>query len=179
MAELTVDRTYGTALFEAAGDLGIKDEILEETVGLMELFEKEPDLATFMKYPSIPAREKKEVIKNIFEGRIDDVFLNFLYVLVDKGRTTHLQGILKMYIKLIDEEAGFTNGIVYSVVPLGEDKIKELEEETSKLLRKNVKLTNELDTDLIGGVKILAEGKLIDLSYRKRLEDLGNQIHLV
>ena len=29
MAELTVDRTYGTALFEAAADLYKKEQILE------------------------------------------------------------------------------------------------------------------------------------------------------
>lgn len=44
MAELTVDRTYGTALFEAAADLGKKEQILEESNGLLELLESDPEL---------------------------------------------------------------------------------------------------------------------------------------
>lgn len=179
MAELTVDRTYGTALFEAAGELGLKEDILEESMGLLEILEKEPDLATFITYPAIPGKDKKEVLGNIFEGKVSDTLLNFLFVLIDKGRMTHLKGILKMYKKLYDEEAGFTNGTVYSVVPLGEDRMKELEEEISKLLRTTVKLTNELDASLIGGVKILAEGKMIDLSLRKKFDDMATQVHLV
>lgn len=177
MAELTIDRTYGTALFGAAADLGKKDEILEDAIGLLELLESEPELASFINYPSISANEKKLVLSNIFEGKVTEEFLNFLFVLVDKGRTTHLEGILKMYKKLIDEEAGFSNGTVYSVIPLKEEKMKELTEEVSKLLKTNVVLTNEIDPSLIGGIKILAEGKLIDLSIRKKFDDLESQIN--
>ena len=179
MAELTIDRTYGTALFEAAGDLGKKDEILEESIGLLDILESEPDLRNFINYPSISPKEKKDVLGKIFEGKLSEEFLNFLYVLIDKGRTVHLEGILKMYKKLINEEAGFTNGTVYSVIPLGEEKITELEAEVSKLLKTNVRLTNEIDPKLIGGVKILAEGKLLDLSIRKKFDDLESQMNLV
>ena len=56
--------------------------------------------------------------------------------------------------------------------------MSELEEEVSKLLRKKVRLANELDPKLIGGIKILAEGKLLDLSIRKRFDDLESQIML-
>lgn len=176
MAELTIDRTYGTALFEAAGDLGKKEEFLEESIALLELLEKDPDLKTFYEYPSITQKEKKDVLESIFAGKISDELLNFLCILIDKGRTTHLEGILKMYRKLIDEEAGFSNGTVYSVIPLSEDRMKELEEQTSKLIGKKVRLTNELDPNLIGGIKVLAEGKLLDLSIRKKFDDLESQI---
>lgn len=179
MAELTVDRTYGTALFEAAADLGKKEQILEESNGLLELLESDPELGRFISHPSIANKDKKEVLSNIFEGRISEELLNFLYVIVDKGRTVHLEGILKMYKKLINEEAGFASGTVYSVVPLGEERISQLESEVGALLKTKVKLVNELDPKLIGGVKILAEGKMIDLSIRKKFDDLESQMNLV
>ena len=178
MAELTVDRTYGTALFEAAADLGKKEQFLEEADGLLSLLENEPEFKDFISHPSISNRDKKDVLEKIFADRISEEFLNFLYVLVDKGRTVHLEGILKMYKKLIMEESGYTDGVVYSVVPLGESRMSELEEEVSKLLRTKVRLANELDPKLIGGIKILAEGKLLDLSIRKRFDDLESQIML-
>ena len=42
----------------------------------------------------------------------------------------------------------------------------------------NVRLTNEIDPKLIGGVKLLVEGKLIDASVRKRFDDLSSQIRM-
>ena len=46
-------------------------------------------------------------------------------------------------------------------------------------MKTKVKLVNELDPKLIGGVKILAEGKMIDLSIRKKFDDLESQMNLV
>lgn len=44
MEELTIDLTYGTALFEAARETGKTDLINEEAGQLIELFGQEPDL---------------------------------------------------------------------------------------------------------------------------------------
>ena len=65
MAELTVDLTYGTALMEAARELGKEDQILDEAQAVAKLIEEEPDLHKFINYPGVSADEKKEVLKNI------------------------------------------------------------------------------------------------------------------
>ena len=176
MAELTIDLTYGTALYEAACDVGKKDEILEDAEQVLEIIKENPDLHAFMNYPAISAAEKKEAVKNIFEGQVCGEFLNFLYVLIDKGRGAHLEKIVKVYRDLVDKEEGYSYGTVYSVVPLDAGRIKELEEDVSKLLKINVKLTNETDPKLIGGFKILIEGRIIDASLRKKFDDLESQI---
>ena len=179
MAELTIDLTYGTALYEAAKETGKKETILEEATELVGILQNEPDLHTFINYPAISAVEKKKVIENIFSGRICDELLNFLYILVDKRRTTHFERIVKVYKSLVDKEEGYSYGTVFSVTPLGDDRIKELEEDVSKLFRSNVRLTNEIDPKLMGGVKILVDGKIIDASIRKKFDDLGSRISQV
>ena len=67
---------------------------------------------------------------------------------------------------------------MYSVVPLDKKRIEELEQDVSKLLQMNVRLTNEIDPKLIGGFKILVEGRIIDASIRKKFDDLESQINL-
>ena len=178
MAELAVDLTYGTALMEAARELGKEDQILEEAQAVVQLIEDEPDLHQFINYPGVSADEKKEVLKNIFEGRICNELLNFLYILVDKRRTMNFGRIVKVYKSLIEREEGVSYGTVYSVVKLSDERMAELEEQTSKLLQMNVKLENELDPSLLAGFKILVEGKIIDASYRKKFDELASQMNL-
>lgn len=178
MAELTVDLTYGEALKEAARETGKEHVILDEAQQILKIMEEEPELHAFINYPAISAEEKKEALTRIFEGRICEELLNFLYVLVDKRRTMNLARIIKVYKNLIEREEGVSYGTVYSVVRLSEDRIKDLEEQTSKLLKLNVKLENELDPKLLAGVKILVEGKIIDASYRKRFDELASQMNL-
>lgn len=178
MAELTIDLTYAAALFGAASERGKKDEIMEDARQVLEIMKENPDLRAFINYPAISAAEKKTVLSNIFGEELCQEFLNFLFVLIDKGRTTHLEKILKAYENLMNQEEGFSYGTVYSVVPLKEERLKELEDDVSKLLQTNVRLTNETDSKLIGGIKILVEGKIIDASIRKKFDDLESQIIL-
>ncbi|MCQ4638047.1 ATP synthase F1 subunit delta [Anaerovorax odorimutans] len=176
MAELTVDLTYGSALFQAAEETGKKDLILEEACEMLGIFEQEPDFYAFINYPAISAREKKDVLKKVFQDRICQELLNLLYVLVDKGRTRHFPKIIKAYKEMINHEEGYSYGSIYSVEPLKPEQLAKFEEQTSQLMQTQVKLENQLDPKLIGGVKILVDGRIIDASIRKRFEDLGNKI---
>ena len=178
MAELAVDLTYGTALMEAAQDVGKQQEILEEGQQIVEILQNEPDLKAFIDYPAISADEKKKALQEIFEGRICQELMNFLFVLIDKRRAGRFERIIKVYRDLLEREEGVSYGVVYSVEKLSEDRIAQLEEQTSRLLKINVKLENEIDPKLIAGVKIMVEGKLIDASYRKKFEEMAAQLKI-
>lgn len=176
MAELTVDLTYGSALYQAAVETNKKDLILDEAFQVQDVFEREPEFFEFLNYPAISAIEKKDVLKKVFEGRICQELLNLLYVLTDKGRTARYSKIIKAYKDMVDREEGITYGTVYSVEPLKDTQIAKLEEQLTALLQEKTKLTNELDPKLIGGFKILVDGRILDASIRKRLQDLGSKL---
>lgn len=176
MAELTIDLTYGSALLQAARETNKKEIILEEACQVLDIFEREPDLYAVINYPGISAEEKKTILKNLFEGNIERELLNFLYILVDKGRTRNFPKIVKACKEMINREEGYAYGTIFSVKPLEKGQLEKFEAETSKLLNCNVKLENELDPGLIGGVKILVDGRMIDASIKKRFEDLESNI---
>ncbi|QIB70595.1 ATP synthase F1 subunit delta [Aminipila butyrica] len=176
MAELTVGMTYGNALFQAARDVDKKGLILEEATQLLDLLDREPDLSAFINTPVVSVVEKKDVLKSILEGHISEELLNFLYIMIDKGRARHFARAIKVYEELLNKEEGVSYGKIFSVESLSADRLEKFEAETGKLLQQTVKLENEIDTKLIGGIKILIDGKVIDASIRKRLDDLNNTI---
>jgi ATP synthase F1 delta subunit len=173
MAELAVDLTYGTALIEAARETDQEERILEEGMQIADILKAEPDFRKFISYPGISAEEKKDVIRSVFEGKISTELLHFLYVLVDKRRTGRFESIMKVYKKLLEEEEGVLYGTVLSVVGLDDLQLSEIENETSRLLQRKVCLSNELDPGLLAGFKIFIDGRIIDASYRKKLEELS------
>ena len=173
MAELGVDSTYGHALYLAAKELNMVETILSEAKELKDLLAKETDLAAFLNTPVVPPKEKKEVLEKIFKGKLSEQFLNLLFVLADKGRARHLTGIIRAFEKETNEAEGFSKGKIYSVLPLTKEQMAGFERETGKLLKQNVKLENMIDTTLIGGIKIMIDGKIIDASIRNRLDNLS------
>lgn len=176
MGELSVDMTYATALFEAAGDAGIQEQVRGEMESLLDVFRKEPDFYRFFCMPGIPADEKKEVLTNVLEGKISKESLNFLFILVDKGRVRHFERMVHAYGKLIDEAGGLQTGEVFTAVPLSEDKIRQLEEQTGRLIGGKVRLENRIDKSLIGGVKVQVAGKIFDATLRSRLEGMRRRM---
>lgn len=176
MAELTIDMTYANALFQAAQDVDKVALIQQEAKSMLDIFQQEKDFFYFFNDPTVSAGKKKTVLKNVFEGRICTEHLNFLFVLVDKGRTGRYPRIIAGYEKRIAEEEGYARGDVFSVQPLSEEQKTKLEEQTGKLLQQNVKLENKIDTSLIGGVKILIDGKMLDASLKKRLDDMRSEL---
>jgi len=172
MAELTVEMTYGKALFDAAKDVNKIELILDEITGIQDVFVAEPDFYEFVNTPIISGAKKKAAVEKIFTGRISPEVLNFLYILIDKRRTKNFGKIIDQYQKIINVSEGVSSGDIYSVEALTEEQLLAFEQKTGKLIRKNVKLENKVDPSILGGVKIFVEGKIIDATIRKRLQDL-------
>jgi ATP synthase F1 delta subunit len=176
MEALTVATTYGSALFEAARDLDKTDAIGEELAGVDGIFRDEPGFFDLLRNPGIDGAGKKNALRSVLEGRVSKELLNFLFILTDKRRIGSFHEIVKAYQTLVNADLGVSVGTVYSAVPLSEDRRRRLEEETGRLLGRNVRLDNLTDGDVIGGVKIFIDGKLIDASVRKSLDALKERL---
>ena len=178
MAELTVDLTYGTALYQAAAEINKEKQILEEGRAVAGILKVEPEFEALLRSPAISAEEKKTALCNVFSGRLTQELVNFLCILIDKGRFIHFERILRVYGRLYDSREGIIKGTIYSVEPLDEGRIAEFEKQTGRLLGGNVVLENRTDKSLIGGVKILVNGKIIDASIRSRLNKIASEIRV-
>lgn len=176
MADVTVDMTYGKALYSAAKDLDRVQEMLAEAEELSELLEKESQFFEFMCTPVISAKEKKDVVSKVFKDQLSQELQNFLFILIDKGRVRHYHRIVRQYRHILHESEGFSAGTIFSVLSLTPEQIESFEEQTGKLLKKRVKLENKIDRKLIGGVRIFIEGKVIDASIKGRLNTLKETI---
>ena len=176
MAGLTVEITYGNAIYLAAKEEGMLDSLRHELKEIEVLFEDNPKLMRLLCNPSIITEEKKKLVEKIFKDNILDLSYNFLNVLIDKKRIGCFKGIVKEFNKLVAEKEGVASGTIYSVVPLDDTRIGLFEKEVESLLNKKVKLKNELDETLIGGVSIHVEGKLIDASIKSRLKGLSKEL---
>jgi ATP synthase F1 delta subunit len=172
MDSLTVDNAYGQAMFDAAQGLGTQSEVLAELQSVSSVFKDNPKLRRLFLLPTVSATSKRNVCRSVFGGQVSQIVQNFLLVLIDKRRVGSWNGIVRHYEKLMDDRDGFTKGILYSVVPVGGETLKEFEEKTGKAIGKEVRLENRIDKALIGGVRIYADGKLIDASVKTRLENM-------
>ncbi len=174
--EIAIAEVYARGLYGAAIDAGKTAEVRDELHQLESITNQNKMFCRFLQDPAISKVIKKEKIESIFKGKITDEVLHFLCLLVDKGRVALFHQITIEYDIIDDHEKNVGEGVIESAVPLSDEEMNRFNEEISDFYKKKIKLHNRVNKDLIGGVRIYAEGQLMDASLRTRLEQLHQKI---
>lgn len=149
------------------------DTVTEELAVLKRLLVEDENFFQMLTLGETGNETRMAWMRDIFGSHISDETLAFFCILLDHQGLHHFSHMLAEGLELLGEERQGTRGTVYSVVPLDRETVKRLEEQTAELIQKPVTLVNQIDESLIGGVLISADGKLIDASLKKRMEDLS------
>lgn len=175
MAELVAKR-YAQALFEVAYEENKHKEIKEELLALVNIFEDNPTFLELIKTPLITVQEKKHVIKEVIGGRVSQEVFNFFNILLDKRREGFIFQITRQFKLMCDKAENITEAVAITAVPMNQDDLNRLEEKLSVVSNMKVKLINEVDTSVIGGILIKIGDKVVDGTIRNRLWDIKQQL---
>ena len=117
MAKL-ISKTYGEALYELAIEENKVDSFAEEIEVLRKILAESKDLNSLMNHPKIAKEEKLQVMKRVFEGRLDNELLGFLSLIITKDRYGEVDNILRYFLDQVKELKGIGVASVASATPL-------------------------------------------------------------
>lgn len=164
-----VSRRYARALFLQAQENKLIDTIEKDLSDVKEIVEKSKEFSAMILSPVIPSAEKKKIFTEIFEKKIHPLSLNFLYLLLNKGREKFLLDTIWNFSRLIDDYRGIVRGQLFSAYPLNPNQMEELKKKLDRITGKNVQLTQQVDSSLIGGFVVKLDDTIIDSSIRNQL----------
>lgn len=168
---MSVAATYAEALFEAATDAGTVDAVAAEVGGFAEAVEGSAELRHFLDNPEVEARVKKEALKEL-SSSATPITVNFLQVLVDRGRITEFPEIARAFADRVAAEEGRLEVEAVTAVPLPDDLRGRIVEEISRKTGRSVDLTESVDPEIVGGLVLRIGGAVVDGSVRHRIEEL-------
>lgn len=169
-------KEYATAIFELASSNNVLNEIKSEFNTLILAINENEDFMKVLTYPRISSKQKKECITNVCKG-MNDTFIDFLYVLVDNNRIGIIKEIHEEFTNLINEKNNMLVVDVISASKLDDNQIKNLEVKLSEYYGgRHISIKPLIDEKLIGGIKVIANGKSIDLSLNSKLQALKDNI---
>ena len=180
----TVARPYAQAIFEVAQENNALDELSESLAVAKDLLADGQALA-FLARPSLNDQERLEFLQALFARAVGEksVFsgasrhgTNFLKLLLENGRVVALPAIADQFEALKARVENSVDAVISSASPLSQQQQKELAMSLSKRLGRDVRVSTEIDENLIGGAVIRAGDVVIDGSLRSRLEGLANAL---
>ena len=167
-----VATTYGQAMYDLARDEGKSRQILAELSVLDQSLSAEPEFIQLLGSPNIPKEERVQILDSSFRGKIDPYVLNFLKVLTEKGYMRHFSGCCQFYRQCYNKDNGIMPVIAYTAVSLSDELRRKLTAKLSTVTGKTIELDCRIDPETLGGVRLDFDGKQVDGTVRRRLEDI-------
>lgn len=166
---------YAMALFNLAFEKDKLDKYHDELISLKEVIKENEKFLELLDCQFIAPEERKSLLDNTFKDYEEDI-RNFLKVLLDKHRLRSLYEIIDLFLKMYQDNKGIIRGKVYSTYPLSKEQIKRIEKAFLEKKKQKIILENEIDENLIGGIRLILKDKIYDASLKNKLEQMKSSL---
>jgi len=174
-----VAKKYAGGLFLSVKERGLVDQAHDQLRELREFLVGDPTLLNFLKAPHVLDEHKLALVRDVFGGRLNPLFVEFLVVLVNKHRIDYLHEVIDEFIRLVKAERGIALVTVITAVPIADGERSRLVDKMAARTGMTVELEEKIDRDIIAGMIIITHNQIIDGSVRRGLDVLEGQLSRV
>lgn len=168
---------YAQALMATAQANDLVDRIADDVRSVLSLLAESGELSDLLANPLAKADVKKGVMRQVLGDSVHPYFLNFVMLLIDKGRVIFLEGICKQYQVLLRQLKQIVLAEVTSATPLNDAQRDTVCQKVMQMTgAQEVEIETALDAGLIGGVVIKVGSQVVDASLRGQLRRIGLQL---
>ncbi|ORU90753.1 MAG: H(+)-transporting ATPase [Cycloclasticus sp. symbiont of Poecilosclerida sp. M] len=168
-------RPYAEAVFLMAEEKGQVDQ-WSDTLGFLAQVTSDELLKKISDNPKVSKDALEAAMIDICQGQMDGEGLNLVKLLIKNNRLQLAGEIAGQYEVKKAEKGGQLEVAVTSAFPVSDKDKKELEKSLSSSFGKQVKISVEEDSSLIGGMIIRAGDKVIDGSLSGQIQQLAKQL---
>ncbi|WP_034445300.1 ATP synthase F1 subunit delta [Butyrivibrio sp. AE2032] len=167
---------YGQSLYDLAAEENLTDDILGEMEAVKGIFKENPDYVTLLSEPSVPKKERLQLVDEALGESLTPYHLNFIKILIEKGLLREYSACYNRFRKNYNETHGIAEAFVTTAVTLSDSQLATLKEKLEKISGKKVLLQQKTDPDILGGVRVDLEGQLFDGTVKGRLSELRKKV---
>lgn len=172
-----VARMYAVALYETAHEKGKVGEVIEGLESVHGAWQ-DKSFRNFFTSPRVPRDTKMAGMDEALKGRVADEVLNFIKVLILKGREPLFDNILEMFHVYRDQAENRVHAWVEAGSEFTDAEKEALKGELSVASGgREVILHYEYKPELMGGARVRLGDKLVDNTLRSRLRHLAMALH--
>jgi F-type H+-transporting ATPase subunit delta len=174
MKNQTVVNRYARALLSLGVADGLYDRYGLELKELADALAALGEEARSLVSPSYPAGVRRKMLSLILtRAALSPMVTNFVQLLMDKGHLGRLSEVAATYNALADAEKGLIRARLTSASPLSGEEIEAVKTSLRRFSGRQVELTVDQNSDLIGGVVARMGDLIIDGSVRTQISRLA------
>ena len=168
---------YADALADVAIQQNAVEQVRQELADFLGLLRESPELSLLLHSPAVQRASKRGVIEALTtQMGASRTLRNFLYVVVDRGRTQELPEMQQAFDERLDERQGIVRAEISSAHDLAEPEKADLRGALERLTGRRVEAAYRLDPALLAGTVVRIGSTIYDGSVRTQLERLRERL---
>ena len=176
MSQSTAAKRYALALFQLAQKNDQLAHVEEDLREVKAVFKENGDLQALLALPKLSADRKKEIIRELF-ANANPLVVNILQVLIDSKRINETVAVATEFAALSNDAQGIADAKVFSTRPLTDVERTSISTAFAhKVGKQTLRIENEIDPSLIGGIRLQIGNRIFDSSVSAKLDRLKKQL---
>ena len=170
-------RVYAHALYDICVAGGALDTVSDELHAVRSALDGlDPELRGFFDMPLLRRDDKRHMVSAAFAKKVSRPVLGLLLLLVEKRRESLFDTIVAEFDELVDTHQGRVQASVTTARKLDADLAEALRSALQERSGHRVTLTQRVDPDLIGGMRVSLGDLVFDGSLRRGLSDMRRSL---
>ncbi len=166
-----ISEQYAVALFELALDADQLTDVQQAFDRFLKAFDE--TTRAFFLSPAVTKNDKKAMLNQL---DMPATFRDFLKVLIDNNRLTHLEGAKQAYGRLMDKRDETMRVSIRVGKPLGHDRIEALEKAYQEKHKRRVIVDVIVDESIVGGMRVEYDGMVLSDTVQDNLNKLKSRL---
>jgi len=174
--DVSVAGRYAKALFIVTEKRGETARALEDVKALRPVLAPGTPVSRLLESPQTLLSDKRKAVQSTLETRAIKVVALFVDLLLRKRRLREFDTIVTEFEALVERQQGIQRAHVVSAVPLTPAETERLHVELEATTRAKIRLTSDVDPELLGGAFVRIGDRVIDRSVKTLLESIEHQL---
>lgn len=164
-------KNYAEALYSLSLDNDNYLVLQNEMKTLRQVIVENNEFVSLLCSSFLSLEEKEEIIDKVLNGFNEDI-RSLLKVICKNRRAAIIPIVIEEFNSLVNHKRGILEGLVYTIYPLKEKELKDIENKISEIEKVPCELKNIIDATIIGGVKVAINGHVYDGSIANKIEQM-------
>jgi F-type H+-transporting ATPase subunit delta len=176
MQDHKVARRYASALFQAAQAGDAVQPVEADMATIAGHVRDNPEFRDFLISPHTGRDEKVRILQKIFSSSFQPVSMQLVKILIEKRRENEIVGLYDEYVTLRRAHDRVAHAIVTSADPLDDAQRAKVVAKLGTMLNKRIEPEFQVDSAIVGGVRVQYENTIFDGSVKGALDKLKDRL---
>jgi F-type H+-transporting ATPase subunit delta len=175
VSEEQVARVYAQALFDAAKEAGVVEDVRRELDEFVAALAASASLRNVLADPRVDTAAKRRVLSEITRGG-QSLLANVLLLMLERGRFAAVPDLYQAYDALAIVEEGVVEVEVVSATELSPETEKKIAARVQEATGRRVELARRVDPSILGGLVLRIGDVIVDGSVKARIRQLRRRL---